>query len=310
MAAAAVVLVALVAGIVGTAWQARIASRERARAEQRFDDVRQLANVALLDIHDAIRELPGATPARQLLVAKGLEYLDKLSRDAGDRADLRRELAAAYLKIGDVQGRPFNPNLGDTAGALASYRKAVATYDSIGAADDDPALRRELALRLPAAQRDPVGDRRHERGPGAGPSQPRAAAAGRPIRPLRGEGAVAADLGRELAASYSRVGDLLSATGDTAGALEHRRRALAVIEAVAAIAPDDVATIRLLGASPLEARQPAGESELSERRRPGRRARAARTVGRRPDARRRGAPVERDPPRAIWRSRTAMSPTC
>ncbi len=45
------------------------------------------------------------------------------------------------------------------------------------------------------------------------------------------------------------MGDLLSATGDTAGALEHRRRALAVIEAVAAIAPEDVATIRLLGAS-------------------------------------------------------------
>ena len=57
----------------------------------------------------------------------------------------------------------------------------------------------------------------------------------------------AADLGRELAASYTRVGDLLSATGDTSGALDHRRRALSVMETVAAIAPDDVATIRQLG---------------------------------------------------------------
>ena len=40
VAAAVAVLLALVAGIVGTSWQARAARRERARAEQRFDDVR------------------------------------------------------------------------------------------------------------------------------------------------------------------------------------------------------------------------------------------------------------------------------
>jgi non-specific serine/threonine protein kinase/serine/threonine-protein kinase len=247
VAAAAVVLLALVTGIIATAWQARIARRERARAEQRFDDVRQLAHVALLDIHDSIRDLPGATPARQLLVTKGLEYLDKLSRDAGDRADLRRELAGAYLKIGDVQGRPFNPNLGDTAGALASYRKAVSTYDALGAATSgDPALRREMAL---ACQRlseilSATGDTKEALVQAKRSlellQQPSDAA------PADG-GPVAAQLGRELAASYSRVGDLLSATGDTAGALEHRRRALAVMETVAAIAPDDLDTIRQMG---------------------------------------------------------------
>ena len=247
VAAAMLMFAVLIAGMVATAWQARIASRERARAEQRFDDVRRLANVALLDIHDAIRDLPGATPARRLLVAKGLEYLDKLARDAGDRADLRRELASAYLKIGDVQGRPFNPNLGDTAGALASYRKAVSTFESIGAAtSSDPALRREMAL---ACQR------LSEILSAAGDTKEALAQARRSLalleQPIDGStaagGRAAAELGLELAASYSRVGDLLSATGDTAGALEHRRRSLAVMEAVAAIAPDDVDTIRQLG---------------------------------------------------------------
>ena len=248
VAAAALVVVALVAGIITTAWQAQIARRERARAEQRFHDVRQLANAALFDIHDAIRDLPGATPARRLLVTNGLAYLDKLARDAGERADLRRELAAAYVKIGDVQGRPFNPNLGDTAGALDSYRKAVATYDSIGAAtSSDPLLRRELAT---ACQRlseilSATGDTnealvqaRRSLDLLQQPVDPASAPAG---------GAVAAELGRELGAAYTRVGDLLSATGDTTGALEHRRRALAVMETVHAIAPDDVATIRQLG---------------------------------------------------------------
>ena len=246
VAAAALVLVALVAGLVVATWQARIASRERALAERRFDDVRALANVALLDIHDAIRDLPGATPARQLLVAKGLAYLDKLSQDAGDRADLRRELAGAYVKIGDVQGRPFNPNLGDTAGALTSYRKAVSTYEAIGAgATADPTLRREVARAY---------QRLSEILSATGNTGEALATARRSLELLtapmdaapEGEGTVAAELGRELAASYTRVGDLLSATGDTTAALEHRRRALAVMEAVASIAPDDPATIRQL----------------------------------------------------------------
>ena len=140
------IALALVAGTIGTAWQARVARQERARAEQRFDEVRQLANASLFDLHDSIRDLPGSTPARQLLVSKGLEYLDRLSRDAGDRPDLKREMAGAYVKVGDVQGRPFNPNLGDTAGARASYDKAVAIYESLGArTSHDASLRRELA---------------------------------------------------------------------------------------------------------------------------------------------------------------------
>ena len=52
---------------------------------------------------------------------------------------------------------------------------------------------------------------------------------------------------RALVASYTRVGDMLAATGDVAGALEHRRTALAIMEAVIAAAPDDVANIRQLG---------------------------------------------------------------
>jgi non-specific serine/threonine protein kinase/serine/threonine-protein kinase len=247
VAAAALVLAALVAGIFGTSWQARNARRERARAEQRFEDVRQLANTALLEIHDAIRDLPGSTPARRLLVSKGLEYLDRLARDAGDRPDLQRELASAYLKVGDVQGRPLNANLGDSAGALASYRKAVGIYVSLGAATStDSGLRRELAL---ASQRlseilSATGDTKEalvqaRRGLELLQQSTRAGASEKSV--------AAAELGRELAASYTRVGDLLSATGDTTGALDHRRKALSVMETVAAIAPDDVATIRQLG---------------------------------------------------------------
>jgi tetratricopeptide (TPR) repeat protein len=54
-------------------------------------------------------------------------------------------------------------------------------------------------------------------------------------------------MGRELAASYSRVGDLLSATGNTSAALDHRRTSLALMQPLARKAPDDPAIQRQLG---------------------------------------------------------------
>ena len=65
---------------------------------------RKLTNSFLFEFHDAIRDLPGSTAARALVVQRALEYLDALSKESsGDRA-LRRELADAYQKVGDVQG--------------------------------------------------------------------------------------------------------------------------------------------------------------------------------------------------------------
>ena len=240
--AAALTFVALVAGIIGTTWQARVAHAERQRAEQRFDDIRTLANSFLFELHDAIRDLPGSTPARKLLVSNALEYLDKLARDAGGRADLRRDLAAAYVGVGDVQGRPLHPNLGDTAGALESYRRAVRLYeDLLGAGPPDAALTRGLAT---AYLR--VGEMLSSTGDMTG-----ALASARKALDMQ-EGVASGtsaspDERRELAASYSRVGDFLAATGDVNAALEHRRRSLALMDGLAAGAPDDPATQRQLG---------------------------------------------------------------
>lgn len=147
VAASALVLLTLIGGIVATLWQAHTARVERTRAEQRFNEVRKLAHSVLFEYHDAIAELPGSTPVRQRLVKDALDYLDSLSRDAAGDHSLRRELANAYLKVGDIQGKPYNPNLGDTAGALASYRKAQAILESLSNVEaDDSNVKRDLAL--------------------------------------------------------------------------------------------------------------------------------------------------------------------
>ena len=125
VAAAALLLLSLCGGLAATLWEAHIARVERAKAERRFNDVREVANSLMFEIHDSIKDLPGSTPARKLLVDRSLRYLDNLSREASGDASLQRELAAAYEKVGDVMGSPLPRHLGDTPGALASYRKAA-----------------------------------------------------------------------------------------------------------------------------------------------------------------------------------------
>ncbi len=129
--ATALVFVALAGGVLATAREARIAEANRRRAEARFNDVRKLANSFLFEFDDAIRNLPGSTPARSLVVKRALEYLDGLAAEArGDRS-LQMEIAAAYERVGEVQGDPMFPNLGDSKGALESSRKALAIRETL-----------------------------------------------------------------------------------------------------------------------------------------------------------------------------------
>ena len=131
------VAASLIAGLIGTAWQARVASLERDRAKRRFEDVRSLARAVVFDIHDAIANLPGSTKARETLVLHALRYLDNLSREAHGDGSLEHELGVAYGKIGDVQGRPMFPNLGRSEDALRSYQRSQELLRSAAARSPD-----------------------------------------------------------------------------------------------------------------------------------------------------------------------------
>lgn len=126
VSAAVLVALSLIIGFGAALWQAQVARAERVRAERRFADVRRLSNVLLTDIAPKIERLPGATDARQALVVESLNYLDSLAQEAGGDLVLQAELAAAYEKVGDLQGNPANPNLIDSEAALKSYQKARA----------------------------------------------------------------------------------------------------------------------------------------------------------------------------------------
>ncbi|HWX53656.1 MAG TPA: serine/threonine-protein kinase [Verrucomicrobiae bacterium] len=145
VAAAAMVAITLIAGMAVTLYEARVAREQaeiarvqRLRAERRFNDVRKLAN-SLFDVHDAIANLPGTVAARKMIVGTSLKYLDSLAGEASGDVSLQKELADAYLRIGGIQGRPGTENLGDTAGALASYQKAVEISRAVVNADPQSA---------------------------------------------------------------------------------------------------------------------------------------------------------------------------
>jgi non-specific serine/threonine protein kinase/serine/threonine-protein kinase len=145
VAASALILLAVAGGVAATIREARIAAASEKRAEERFNDVRKLANSLMFEIHDAIRELPGSTSARRLIASRALEYLDNLSKQSKGDVSLQKEMAAAYERVGDVLGYPLAANLGDAPGALQSYHKALAIRESLAAGSPDVALQRDLA---------------------------------------------------------------------------------------------------------------------------------------------------------------------
>jgi len=126
LAAATVLLVTLLAGVAGVAWQAAVANRERRKAEARSADLRQLSNSLLTELDHAIQQIPGSTGAQKLLVTSVLKHLDRMAADAQGDRQTQLDLAKAYTELAELQGSAYDQNLGDTSGALVSANKAIA----------------------------------------------------------------------------------------------------------------------------------------------------------------------------------------
>ncbi len=231
VAAAVAMVEILIAGVVATAWQARRADAQRIVAEERFRDVRALANTILFDVHDAIADLPGATRARALVVNRGLEYLNRLSGQVRGDLTLKGEIAQAYIRLGMAQGYPSGANLGDLAGARASLQKALALASELVAVDSqDLRSRRTLAL-----AHEKLGDVKAWTGDVPG-------AVGEAREALRGWRSLASvqqdSMGAQLAVAISmtKLGDLLGHPafpnlGDRVAADTQYRGALALLGA-------------------------------------------------------------------------------
>ncbi len=247
VAAAAMVLITLIAGIVGTAWQARVARTERARAEQRFNDVRRLANSFMFEVHDSVQNLPGSTATRQLLVARALEYLNSLAQESADDPSLQRELVTAYIRIGNVQGNPSNANLGDRDGAMQSYRQALLISGQLASTNPtDAQARRWLGV-----IREKMSDVQAVTGDiaGAVESAQSSLAAFKSLAEADPNNVAAQ---QSLAISHIKVGDVLGNpnfpnNSDRRGSIENYRSSLTILQSLDRSDPNNAKTRRLLG---------------------------------------------------------------
>lgn len=153
----------ILAGITTTLWQARKAQQEKIKAEtqaellkaqselarQRTKDIRNLSSALMFKYNDELEKLPGATALRQQMISEALNYLDELNSLQNKDLELQRELALAYQRVGDIQGRPFRINLGNLTAALTSYQKSLKIFEDLAKiALNDPQLEMEFSNSL------------------------------------------------------------------------------------------------------------------------------------------------------------------
>jgi tetratricopeptide (TPR) repeat protein len=232
VAAGLAVALTLIAALMITVHEARVAQR-------RFNDVRALANSLIFDVHDSIKDLPGSTPARKLIVDRALQYLNSLAQESGNDPALQRELATAYERVGLVQGHYLQNSLGDTQGSLTSYQKALAIRERVGAKSKDWNDRLALAgaRRLVANQQWALGHYAEARD--------NVVAALTISESLRTAYPRDPNVLKELRSDYKVAGqihgaDYAGGIGNSADEQEDLRKALATDEALLAITPDDL----------------------------------------------------------------------
>ena len=213
------------------------ARAEQAIAERRFNDVRKLAKSMMFEIHDSIRDLPGAMPARKLLVDRAVEYLDSLSRESAGDLTLQRELAAAYDRVGDLLGFSGAAHLGDFTGASQNYKKALAIRERLAAVHpDDATIQYDLVseyfrLSFPLSDAGDIAAAMDGLRKGLPLAQKLVEAQSDPMY---------RDV---LAGFYWRMGSIQITTGEYASAAENFRRGAATREPIA-LAPNSNAWFR------------------------------------------------------------------
>src|SRR5262249_37837778 len=181
----------------------------------------------------AVKDLPGSTAARALVLRRALEYLDSLAGGAESDPRLQEELATAYQRVADVQGTPSGANLGDPAAPAEALRKEVALREAL--ATGNPEEARLVAGWVAASRRlalleDEIGHTQAGRD--------RLAQALATIEHI--------DERREAARVHRDLGLLVFKTGDRPKALEHQRRSLEAWRAERKANPDDPDVLREL----------------------------------------------------------------
>ncbi|MBV7255641.1 serine/threonine protein kinase [Pacificimonas sp. WHA3] len=164
-AIAASALVLLIGALAATLLALDRAQTARADADQRFADVRELANTLMSDVHDAVADVPGSTSAREVIASTAQGYLDRLARTENADVGLLVETGRGYLRLAEVQGGLDDGALGKGDAANESVRAGEAILEAAHARYPEAAeaqlaladLRLKQAARALYEDSDPEG---------------------------------------------------------------------------------------------------------------------------------------------------------
>ncbi len=238
--AAALVLAALIIGLVGTTLFAVEAARQRdqartarLQAEERLDGLRSLIGDMSGSINLSVKNLEGGLKVRSLMLEAAERQLGLLRGEAEATGDplLLHAVGEALVAFGDLAGGSRIANEGDRAGAEAYYLQAATLYEALSARDDLPEasafgirymlpriLNRQADLRIEQQRVDEALALIRE--------------AQSLLEPLAATGDVPAR--REYNIAFERLGDIETGRGDHQAALVHFLAHLAEMESLIA----------------------------------------------------------------------------
>jgi eukaryotic-like serine/threonine-protein kinase len=214
------------------------AEMQRITAEERLSKLRHFVAFTLDDVDNALQRLEGGMEARRLLLTSAFEHLHAMAAEADDDPAMRRELAAGYTRMGNLLGGVRGPSMGDTEGALASFREALRLrLELLDQAPHDGELLEEVW-----SSRVYLGDVLRRSGDTAGAGREYHESLAVSVRLLGDPPSMPAR--RRQAVSLLYVGDALRDAGDHVGAMNHYEQSLALRRALLAEAPADATAQR------------------------------------------------------------------
>jgi eukaryotic-like serine/threonine-protein kinase len=259
VAAASLFILTLISAVIAATGQAHRADQQRELAEERFNNLRLLANSLMFEIRDSLKNLPSSQ--RELATAheapsdthenlpspspdKAESVVASNSKAAGNREPLKEDQATIETQMQIGQGyRAVGALLaqkGDVNGTIDKYRNSLSIFEKLADAHPgDPSVQDELARAYETLGDSLEGAQRSE-------ERLKIYQSALSIRQrLLAQQPDDATLRRSAALDFLKVSGATDAK--TPEAVENARRGLVMLEALSAQDPNNEAACRELG---------------------------------------------------------------
>jgi hypothetical protein len=123
---AIVAAAALTAALGYAAFNYLQSQRERLEASARFEDARGAAHYLLFPLYDQLAERPRTLLLRRQVAATAQHYLDRLAASRSAVIGVRLEAAQGLVRLAQIEGSPYLPNVGQPELAKPNLQAALA----------------------------------------------------------------------------------------------------------------------------------------------------------------------------------------